>query len=320
MAELEVFSIPVLHQFRGLTVRQGMLIQGEAGIAEWSPFPQYDIPEASQWLLASQEIAHRGYPPPRRSSVVVNSTIPGVDARTAASLAREAECETAKIKVAEHGQTLHDDISRVDAVRDVLGPSAKIRIDANGAWSVDEPRRALKELSRFSLEYVEQPCATVEELAALRKLVDVPIAADESIRRSGDPLRVKKAQAADVVVLKVQPLGGIEACLRLAEDLDMDVVVSSALETSLGLRAGFALAACLPELRYACGLNTRRLLEGDLVTAGFEATKGVVDVCDVRLDTHALEKWKADDESSHWWTSRLAQCEDYLRSKGKGFW
>ena len=178
-------------------------------------------------------------------------------------------CTTAKVKVADPGTALADDLARVEAVRDALGPGGRIRVDANGAWDVDDGgRRASRELDRAAggLEYVEQPCAAVEDLAAVRRRVAVPIAADESIRRAADPYRVRDLEAADIAVLKVQPLGGVRACLRIAEDIGMPVVVSSALETSLGLAAGVALAAALPTLDHACGLATRSLLTGDVAS------------------------------------------------------
>jgi len=264
-----VYDIPMPIRFRGITARQGMVFRGEAGWAEWSPFPEYGVAEAATWLRAALEAADQGFPPPVRQAVPVNVTIPATDPDTAHRLAAASGCATAKVKVAEPGQSLADDVARVEAVRDALGPDAHIRVDANGAWTADEAVAALKQLSRFGLEYAEQPCASVGELAAVRRVVrdlGVRIAADESIRRSGDPYRVKAAGAADIAVLKVQPLGGVRACLRLAEELDMQVVVSSALETSIGLRAGIGLAAALPDLPYACGLNTAPLLAGDLVT------------------------------------------------------
>ena len=168
--------------------------------------------------------------------------------------------------MADPGSPLADDLARVEAVRDALGPAGRVRVDANGAWDVDTAVAAIAALDRAAggLEYVEQPCASVEDLAAVRRRVAVPIAADESIRRAADPYRVRDLGAADIAVLKVQPLGGVRACLRIAEDIGMPVVVSSALETSLGLAAGVALAAALPRLDHACGLATRSLLTGDV--------------------------------------------------------
>ncbi len=176
-------------------------------------------------------------------------------------------CRTAKVKVAEPGQEPGEDEARLEAVRDALGPDGLVRIDANGGWSVDEAVARIPVLERAAggLEYVEQPVASVEDLALVRRRVEVPIAADESIRRAEDPYRVRDLEAADIAVLKVQPLGGVRACLRIAEDIGLPVVVCSALESSVGIAAGLALAAALPELPHACGLATVQLLTGDVV-------------------------------------------------------
>ncbi len=260
------YAIGMRTRFRGIDVREGLLLRGPAGWGEFSPFWDYGPAECVPWLAAAREAAELGWPAPVRDAVPVNCTVPAVGPEAAAQVVRRsAGCRTAKVKVAEPGQSLADDLARVEAVRDVLGPSGRVRVDANGAWSLDEAVRALRELDRFDLEYAEQPCASVEELAALRRRVDVPIAADESIRRSDDPLRVAALQAADVAVLKVQPLGGVRACLAIAERIGLPVVVSSALETSVGIAAGVALAAALPELPYACGLGTVAMLERDVV-------------------------------------------------------
>ncbi len=196
-----------------------------------------------------------------RDRVPVNVTIPAVDPTTARALvAASGGCRTAKVKVAETGQDLGEEVARLEAVRDALGPDGAIRIDVNGRWDVDTALARLPVLDRAAggLEYVEQPCATVPELAAVRRAQPVPVAADESVRRAEDPLAVARAGAADVLVLKVAPLGGVRACLELAERAGLPVVVSSALESSVGLAAGLALAAALPELPYACGLATAR--------------------------------------------------------------
>ena len=305
MRETRVYSIPMPIRFRGITVRQGMLIRGEAGWGEWSPFEEYGPREAATWLRAALEAADEGYPEPVRFSIPVNATIPAVDPPTARKLAVGSGCATAKIKVAEPGQSLDDDIARVEAVRDGLGPKAKIRVDANGGWDFDQAEKAVKSLAKYDLEYVEQPCAAVEDLAKLRRKVDVPIAADESIRRAEDPYLVKKLEAADVAVLKVQPLGGVRACLRLAEELDMDVVVSSAVETSVGLRAGIALAAALPRLPYACGLGTLPLLSADVVSDPLTCVNGQIPVRPVHVDPALVDRVQADEETIRQWTVRL---------------
>ena len=190
----------------------------------------------------------------------VNATLPAVPASEVAGvLDAFAGCRTVKIKVAEPGQTLADDIARVAAVRAHVGPEGRIRIDANGAWNVDEAEHAIHALAEFDLEYVEQPCATVEELALVRtrvKYMGIPIAADESVRKADDPLAVARAGAADILVIKAQPLGGISAALRIVADAGLPAVVSSALETSVGISMGLHLAAALDTLEFDCGLGT----------------------------------------------------------------
>ena len=292
-----------------------MLVRGAAGWGEWSPFPEYARPEIDAWWRAAVEAATLGWPDAVRSRVPVNSIVPAVDAARAGDFALAGGCRTAKVKVAERGQTLADDLARVEAVRDALGASGRVRIDANGAWSVHEAVRALRELARFDLEYAEQPCASVEELAELRLRlarsgIDVPVAADESIRRSGDPERVAALNAADVAVLKVQPLGGVRACLELAERLGLPVVVSSALETSVGIAAGVALAAALPELPYACGLNTVALLAADVTDRPLVAVDGMIEV---RRVAPSGDDWRAADELDQWWRRRLSETEEGTR-------
>jgi O-succinylbenzoate synthase len=241
--------------------------------------------------------------------VEVNATIPAVDPDTAWRLTRQSGCGTAKVKVAESGQSLADDIARVEAVRDAMG-TGKVRVDANGGWGVDEAVRALSELSRYDLEYAEQPCRSVEELALVRRRVSMKIAADESIRKATDPYRVAAREAAHVAVLKVQPLGGIRACLRLAEDLGMDVVVSSAVETSLGLRAGLALAAALPELPYACGLNTASLLAADVVAQPLQAVNGKMTVGELDVDPALVDRIQATSTTRQSWVARLVAASE----------
>lgn len=307
---IHVYDIELSTRFRGITRRQGVLFEGPVGWAEWSPFPEYDDREAASWLCAAVEMATLGWPEPVRDKVPVNAIVPAIAPAAASQRVRAAGCMTAKVKVAERGQTLEQDVSRVAAVREELGPRGRLRVDANGGWSLEEAVVAIAELAQFDLEYAEQPCASVEDLVELRSLlsrrgVAVPIAADESIRRVGDPLRVRDLGAADVAILKVQPLGGVRRCLELAEVLRMPVVVSSALETSVGLRAGVALAAALPELPYACGLETGSLLLDDVVTEPLRAQAGALPVTDLVVDPQALERTRASDGVAGWWLKRL---------------
>jgi o-succinylbenzoate synthase len=306
--EEHVFRIPMRTRFRGTTVREGVLLRGAAGWGEFSPFPEYPPAVAAPWLRAALEAAEEGWPPAARDHVPVNVTIPAVDPPTAHELAREGGCRTAKVKVGEPGQSLDDDVARVEAVRDALGEGGRVRVDANGAWDVDTAEVAIRALDQAAgeLEYVEQPCATVEELAAVRRLVDVPIAADESIRRAEDPYRVRALGAADIAVLKVQPLGGVRACLRIAEEIELPVVVSSALETSVGIAAGVALAAALPELPFACGLATVQLLTEDVTAAPLLPVDGALPVVRPVVDQARLGALDADPARLAWWQDRLA--------------
>jgi len=305
------YSIGLKNRFRGITVREGMLFEGPAGWAEWSPFLDYDDATAVSWLRAANEAAYDGWPPPLRDVVPVNCTVPAIGPEKAAAIVRASGCRTAKVKVAEPGQTLADDLERVEAVRDAIG-DGQVRIDANGGWSVDEALQALKELSRFDLEYVEQPCAAVEDLAAVRRRTDVLVAADESIRRAEDPLLVKKLEAADIAVLKVQPIGGVRACLEIAEQIGLPVVVSSALETSVGIAAGVALAAALPELPYACGLATVSMFTSEVVSEPLLPVDGFLPVRRVQPDQ--LEANRADAERTAVWEQRLTRVQQ--RSAG----
>jgi len=239
--------------------------------------------------------------------VPVNVTVPACSPERAHEIVRAGGCTTAKVKVAERGQDLGDDVARLEAVRDALGPAGLIRVDANGGWDVDGARHAIVVLGRAAggLEYVEQPCPSVEELAAVRRAVDVPIAADESIRRAADPYRVRDLEAADIAVLKVQPLGGVRACLRIAEDIGLPVVVSSAVESSVGIAAGVALAAALPSLEHACGLATVQLLTDDVAAAPLLPVDGLLPVRPVEPDDAALARLAASPERVAHWQARL---------------
>ncbi|MDO9455496.1 o-succinylbenzoate synthase [Nocardioides sp.] len=308
---MRVLSIPMRTRFRGITTREVVLVEGEAGWGEWSPFLEYDAAEARPWLACAREAADGEWPAPLRSAVPVNVTVPAVGPEQAFAIVRAGGCRTAKVKVAEPGQTLADDEARVEAVRAALGPDGAVRVDANGGWSVDDAVRAVRALERAAggLEYVEQPVASVEDLALVRRRVAVAVAADESIRRAADPYRVRDLQAADIAVLKVQPLGGVAACLRIAEDIGLPVVVSSALETSVGIAAGLALAAALPELPYACGLATVQLLADDVAVVPRVPVDGVLPVGAAVLDPAALDRLAATPDRVAWWEARLREVE-----------
>jgi o-succinylbenzoate synthase len=303
-----VFAIPLRTRFRGITTREGILFSGPAGWGEFSPFWDYPAAGCRPWLRAAREATDEGWPAAVRDRVPVNVTVPAVGPEHAAAVVRASRgCRTAKVKVAEPGHPVNEDIDRVAAVRDALGPAGHVRVDANGAWDVDTAVSTIKLLDAAAggLEYVEQPCRSLEELAAVRRGVEVRIAADESIRRAADPLRIALADAADVAVLKVQPLGGVRACLEIAERCGLPVVVSSALETSIGIAAGVALAAALPELPYACGLATVQLLEGDVVADSLLPIDGFLPVRRVAPDAAKVDVVRADVAAEERWRERL---------------
>jgi O-succinylbenzoate synthase len=306
------FAVALRNRFRGVTVREGLLVRGRAGWGEFSPFAEYGPREASRWWAACHEAAHLGWPAPVRDRVPVNVTVPAVGPERAADIVAAGGCATAKVKVAERGQDPGEDVARVEAVRHALGPSGRVRVDANGGWDADTAVRMVRELDRFDLEFVEQPCAGLDDLALVRRRVDVPVAADESIRKAEDPLRVRAAEAADIVVLKVQPLGGVRAALRVAEACGLPAVVSSAVESSVGLAAGVALAAALPELPYACGLATAQMLTADVTADPLLPRGGFLPVRAVEVDEECLGGVEIDPAA---WIDRAERARDAGRER-----
>ncbi|TDZ43554.1 o-succinylbenzoate synthase [Mycobacteroides franklinii] len=304
---LHVVALPMRVRFRGITTREVALIDGPAGWGEFGAFPEYQAPEASAWLAAAIEAGYRGLPAARRSLISVNATVPAVAAADVPEvLARFPGAQTAKIKVAEPGQTLDEDIARVQAVRAQI---RTVRVDANGGWTLEQAVHALTALTRDgALEYAEQPCATVEELAELRRrLPGVPIAADESIRRASDPLRVAQAQAADIAVLKVAPLGGVAALLEIAERIGMPVVISSALDSAVGIGIGLRAAAALPVLEHACGLGTGGFFLDDVADVP-PVVDGHLAVASFTPDPARLATLAAPADRRDWWQHRVADC------------
>jgi O-succinylbenzoate synthase len=219
------------------------------------------------------------------------------------------------VKVGEPGQLLSEDIERVREVRRILGPEGRIRVDANAAWNVDEAEHAFHALAEFDLEYVEQPCASLEELAELRErthYMDVLIAADESIRKAEDPRAVAQAVAADVLVLKAQPLGGISKIVELSEEVALPIVLSSALESSVGIAMGLYAAAAVKDLDFDCGLGTASLLAGDVTDAPLVAQGGSIAVQRPVVSDDLLERFAASPDTTAWWLERLERCYDLL--------
>lgn len=311
---VQVVSLPMTTRFRGVNVREAVLFEGPEGWAEFSPFVEYADAEASVWLAAAIDYAWNPQPAPLRDRIPVNATVPAVDAaRVPEILMRFPGCRTAKVKVADPGQHLAHDVARVRAVREALGPEGRVRVDANAAWSIDEAERALHALAEFDLEYAEQPCATVDELAELRtrvKYMGIPIAADESVRKAEDPIAVARAGAADLIVIKAQPLGGITRALQMVVATGLPAVVSSALDTAVGLSQGAALAAALPDLDYDCGLGTGALFTENV--ADLSPVDGQVPVGRVTPDAERLERLAASADRREWWLERLRRCHEML--------
>jgi O-succinylbenzoate synthase len=310
LERLHVVALPMRVRFRGITTREVALIEGPAGWGEFGAFVEYGPGEASAWLASGIEGAYRQPPPVHRERIPINATVPAVSAAEVSEvLARFPGAQTAKVKVAEPGQTLADDVDRVDAVRELV---PVVRVDANGGWTVEQAVRAVAALTADGpLEYLEQPCATVDELAALRRRIDVPIAADESIRKADDPLAVVRAGAADVAVLKVAPLGGVSALLDIAAQIDIPVVISSALDSAVGIAAGLTAAAALPQLRHACGLGTGRLFVEDVTPAAIPVD-GYLAVGPVTPDSARLQALAAPPERRQWWIDRVKACYPLL--------
>ena len=316
IATARVVSLPLAVKFRGLWTRELMLFQGPQGWTEFSPFVEYNDDEAVHWLKAAIEFGWSALPELHRDSIMVNATVPAVAADQVAEVLSHFDgCRTAKVKVGEPGQQLSDDIARVREVRRILGPEGRIRVDANAAWNVDEAEHAFHTLAEFDLEYVEQPCTTLEELAELRErthYMDILIAADESIRKAEDPLAVAQAVAADVLVLKAQPLGGISTIVELSEAVTLPIVLSSALESSVGIAMGLHAAAAVKELNFDCGLGTASLLAADVTDSPLVPVDGAIEVQRPVVSQELLERFAADPDTTAWWLERLERCYDLL--------
>jgi o-succinylbenzoate synthase len=307
---LYVVALPMRVRFRGIDVREVALIEGPLGWGEFGAFVEYEPAEAAHWLASAVEAAYQASPSPLRDRIPINATVPAVGpAQVPDVLARYPGARTAKVKVAEPGQTLADDVARVNAVRAMV---PTVRVDANGGWTVQEAVAAAAALTADGpLEYVEQPCATVPELAEVRRLVSVPVAADESIRKADDPLHVVRSKAADIAVVKVAPLGGVARLLDIAGQIDVPIVVSSALDSAVGMARGLLAAACLPDLRHACGLGTGGLFVED-VTDAAPPVDGYLPVGAVTPDPARLHDLAAAPQRRQWWIERVTACYPLL--------
>lgn len=322
-------GLPMNTRFRGTTVREALLVKGPRGWAEFSAFPEYGDPEAAVWLSATIEAGWHDWPTPRVPAVPINATVPAVPAEEVSRvLDRYGTVGTVKVKVAEqpkgdpvagvHG--LEADIKRVAAVR-AYHPDARIRVDANQAWTVDQAAAALKQLAQFDLQYAEQPVAGIQGLKQLRQQLDragvpVPLAADEAVRKATDPLEVARVQAAEFVVVKVQPLGGVRRAAAIVEASGLTPVVSSALDTSVGLAAGVRLAASLP-VEHACGLGTAALFSADVTDQPLVPVDGVISAEILpEVNEGNLEEIALPPQRQEWWRARASRCLKLLQAAG----
>ncbi|MDE2387425.1 MAG: o-succinylbenzoate synthase [Actinomycetales bacterium] len=312
VASARLVSLPLRVRFRGVLEREVMLFEGPSGWTEWSPFVEYEDAEAATWLAAAIEFGWGQVPSPLTDRVRVNATLPAIAAdQVSTVLARFGEFDTVKIKVAEAGQSIEDDLARIIATHEAH-PDAKIRLDANGGFGVDEAVSLLERLVvvGIQLDYFEQPVATIAELAEARirlGRLGVQVAADESVRKVSDPLAVAMAGAADVLVLKAQPLGGVGAAAAIANEAGLPWVVSSALESSIGISMGAHLAALSPR-DVAHGLGTLSLFAGDVCDRPLRAVDGVLEVKRVVPSEARLQTFKAEDHRMDWWLERLERC------------
>lgn len=312
-----IVALPLRTKFRGLLEREVLLFEGPNGWAEWSPFIEYPDEEAAVWLAAALDFAYGTMPQLHRDSIPVNATLPAVTPDLVEKvLSNFGEFSTVKIKVAEKGQGAGEDIARIQKVRE-LYPDSKIRLDANGGFEIQAAVELVDKLQTqgIELEYFEQPVASIAELAELRlqlSRVGVKIAADESVRKVSDPLAVAQANAADILILKAAPLGGIKRALEIATEAELPVVISSALDSSVGLSMGAYLAAALPHLEFDCGLATSALLAGDVTREPLRAENGFIDVRRIEVDNSKLEIFKAQDHREDWWLERLERVYKLL--------
>jgi O-succinylbenzoate synthase len=312
-----IVALPLRAKFRGLEEREVLLFEGPNGWAEWAPFVEYTDEEAAVWLAAAIDFAYGELPQLHRDRIAVNATLPAVAPDSVERvLSNFGEFSTVKIKVAETGHTITDDIARIQKVRE-LYPDTKIRLDANGGFQITQSIDLVNQLKHLGIdiEYFEQPVASIAEMAELRlqlSRIGVKIAADESVRKVSDPLAVAQANAADILVLKAAPLGGIGRALAIAAEAELPVVISSALDSSVGLSMGAYLAAAIPDLEFDCGLATSALLAGDVTREPLRAENGFIQVRRIDVDKSKLEIFAAQDHRHDWWLERLERVYKLL--------
>ncbi len=303
--ELRPFRLSLRVPFRNLTQRTGLLVRKDDRWGEFSPFADYPPHLRRRWFQATMEMLEE-QPAPLRDRVPINVTVPALGPREAHDLVVASGCTTAKVKVGDP-----QDEARVEAVRAALGPRGNLRVDVNATWTVDQAVTKLSVLDRYDLEYAEQPVAGLDEMRELRARTHVPLAVDESLRTAADPESLDLTEVADIAVLKVAPLGGVARTLRLAERVGIPVVISSALESSVGMAAGLRCAARLPVLDHACGLGTVSLFEEDIVKDPLVVNGGTIEVRTPTLDEAALERHELTGPEAD-------RLRDWFRSEMEG--
>ena len=319
ITQISVVSIPMRVAFRGLRHREALIFRGTERWAEFSPFIEYRDEEAARWLASAISFANEPLPKLNRTKIGINATLPAVPiSELKKTLERFGEFQTLKLKIAEAGQSLAADLERIHYLAE-LYPNVRLRLDANGALSVAMAKQLVMQLTEFNIDYLEQPVSSIAEMVELRRFIaemnlNILIAADELIRKAEDPLLVSQQKAADVVMLKVQPLGGIASALRISEQAGLPTVVSSALETSIGISQGLYLSASLEELNYDCGLGTLNLLEGDVCERPLIPENGFLEVREVEPSPRLLNEFAADSERTGWWLERLERCYRLLEA------
>ena len=315
LASLRVLALPMRTTFRSLDVRETALIKGESGWGEFAPFVEYSDQESLPWLESAIEAADKALSPALRESIPINATVPASndEAEIEQILSWYPGVDTVKIKV---GTGIKEDLARIKAVRKYL-PKAKIRIDVNGSWSVDDAliniNAIYNEVAGDTLEYVEQPVASLDELRQLKEgmTVDVKIAGDEVLRKAKDPFAISLDGAIDILMLKVSPLGGIKRAMDLASHHKLPVVISSALESAVGISHGLALAARIPKLDYACGLGTSALFNQDI--SDIPIISGAIKVKNYPIDIAQIERHELKGERLEWWRNRISRVWNLRR-------
>lgn len=320
LESLKVVALPTKTDFRSVTVREVALIEGPKGWGEFSPFVEYEPSECVPWLVSAVEAATTLPPEMLRTKIEVNATMPAINGREniAEVLSWFPGCTTVKIKV---GADIREDLARIATVCD-LASQSKIRIDVNGSWTVGKAIQAIYAIHDIcDLEYVEQPCGSIDELRELKRRVGFPLtfAGDEVVRKAADPMNVDLRDAIDVLLLKVAPLGGIKKSMEIAAHHGLPVVVSSALDSAVGISYGLRLAAALPEMDYACGLGTGQLLRADV--ASLPIIEGMMAVESVVPDPRQVEKYSISPERLDWWRTRVretwnAGAKDWILREG----